>query len=349
MVVRKEPIGVVAAITPFNTPMMLNSWKIGPALALGNVVVLKPSPYTPFSALIMARCAAEAGIPDGVLNVVTGDQAAGERLTTHPLVGMVSFTGSEVTGRRVAGQAADSVKRVVLELGGKSANIIFGDVDLDDPRVVGSVVAGFTIHAGQVCALNTRILVEDSISEELVKRIVDRLGAMKVGDPADPDVSMGPLIRETQRERVENYIKLGVAEGATLVAVGGRPPDLSRGYFVEPTLFSDVRNDMQIAQDEIFGPVGVVIPFQGTDEAIKLANASRYGLAGAVWSADTRRAFVVAQSLRTGTVDINGGSGRSVIGPTPFGGYKHSGIGREHGEVGATEYLEYKTMTYPVG
>lgn len=348
--VRKEPVGVVAAITPFNFPLMLNISKIGPALALGNTVVLKPSPYTPMSALILGRLALEAGIPPGVLNVITGDASVGELLTTHPEVSMVTFTGSDGVGRQIMQQAAGSLKRVTLELGGKSANTIFADTDLDDPRLIGSILGGFTIHCGQGCSLTTRILVEEPIYDEVVSRAADAVARLRIGDPVDPDVNVGPLIRTAQRDRVEHYVQEGVDAGATLVAGGRRPPDLARGYFFEPTVFADVSNQMSIAQDEIFGPVGVFIRFNGLDEAVRIANDSRYGLGGAVWSADSRKAFDYATRVRTGGVSINGGTGspRPSTGPAPFGGYKHSGIGREHGKLGAEEFLEAKTMNYPI-
>lgn len=351
--VRKEPIGVVAAITPFNAPHLINMWKLAPALALGNTVVLKPSPYTPFSAVIVAKAAEKAGLPPGVVNIVTGDREAGELLTSHPLVDLVTFTGSDGVGRLIAAQAGSSLKRVVLELGGKSALVVFDDVDLDDPRIIGALVNGATSRAGQGCALTTRVLVESSIYDEVARRAVEALEKVKVGDPADATVKMGPLIRESQRARVENYIDIAKSEGAVLATGGKRPGHLDRGYFVEPTLFTGVRNDMRIAQEEVFGPVSVMIPFDGTEEAIAIANDSKFGLGGAVWSGNRRRAFEVADSLRTGTVNVNGGSGAGTSGPppfgAPFGGYKHSGLGREHGAVGASEFLEYKTVSYPIG
>jgi aldehyde dehydrogenase (NAD+) len=349
-VVRKEPVGVVAAITPFNTPVTLNLWKIAPALAMGNTMVLKPSPYTPLSALILARQAAEAGVPEGVLNAVTGGTDAGELLTTDPRVAMVTFTGSDVIGKKIMAQAAGSVKRVVLELGGKSALVVFADTDLDDPAFLGQLVGGFTSHCGQICAATTRILVEATIRDDVVERIVAGLEKLHIGDPSDPEVNFGPLIREGQRERVERYVEVGRSEGATLVYGGGRPTHLSKGYFVNPTLFVDVDNRMQIAQEEIFGPVAGVTTFKTTEEAIRLANDSRYGLFGAVWSGQRRRAFDVASAMRAGYVTANGGDGRGtvVIGEAPFGGYKHSGVGREHGTAGAHEFLEFKTLSYPI-
>ncbi|OBH50419.1 aldehyde dehydrogenase family protein [Mycobacterium sp. E2479] len=349
--VRKEPAGVIGAITPFNYPILLNMWKIGPALATGNTMVLKPSPYTPFSALILADAAAEADIPPGVFNVVTGGIDEARALTEHPDVAVVSFTGSNAIGREVMRQAAGTLKRVVLELGGKSPNIVFADADIDDPMLVMSLVMGFTVHAGQGCVLQTRLLVERPVYDAVADRIKNAIQAMKVGDPADPASEMGPLISAGQRDRVLGYVQSGVAERATLAFGGGRPAHLDRGFFVEPTLFTDVTNDMKIAREEIFGPVGVMIPFDGPDEAIAIANDTPYGLGGSVWSGDSVKAFEVAGALRAGYIHINGGdqSFGGPIGPAPFGGYKQSGIGREHGSAGADEYMEIKTMHYPVG
>ena len=349
--VRKEPAGVIGAITPFNYPILLNMWKIGPALATGNTMVLKPSPYTPFSALILADAAAEAGIPPGVFNVITGGIDEARALTEHPDVAVISFTGSNTIGREVMRQAAGTLKRVVLELGGKSPNIVFADADIDNPMLVMSLVMGFTVHAGQGCVLQTRLLVERPIYNEVAERINGAIQALKVGDPADPESEMGPLINAAQRDRVLGYIQSGLADGATLIAGGGRPAHLDRGFFIEPTLFTDVRNDMRIAREEIFGPVGVMIPFDGPEEAIAIANDTPYGLGGSVWSGDSVKAFEVAAALRAGYIHINGGdrSFGGPIGPAPFGGYKQSGIGREHGAAGADEYMEIKTMHYPVG
>jgi aldehyde dehydrogenase (NAD+) len=346
--VAKEPMGVVAAITPFNVPAPLSAWTAVPAMATGNSVILKPSPYTPLSALLLAQAADEAGLPPGVLNVVVGTKGVGEQLTTHPGVDAISFTGSDVIGRQVMAQASSTVKKVVLELGGKSANVIFADVDLDDPSVLMAAAFGFTASNGQGCALTTRILVERPAFGPLVDRLTATLGSMKVGQPHDPAVAIGPLIRESQRQRVEHYIDVGQNEGAKIVFGGGRP-DIPRGFYLEPTLFTDVDNSMTIAQDEIFGPVGVVIPFDDTAHAIRLANDSRYGLAASVWSNDTSRAFEVGKSIRAGFVTINGGDGTGM-GPlprAPFGGYKHSGVGRCLGEAAFDEFVELKTMHWP--
>lgn len=286
------------------------------------------------------------GLPPGVLNIITGDADAGRTLTRHPDVDIVSFTGSDTVGRTVYQQGAESFKKVVLELGGKSANILLDDADLD--RVIESVLAGFLTHAGQGCALMTRILVHRSLHDELVGRVKAALDYIQVGDPADPAVTMGPLIREVQRERVEALIRTGIDEGAQLAHGGGRPAGRDRGYFVEPTLFVGVDNAMTIARSELFGPVAVVIPFDDDAEAVALANDSAYGLSGGVWSADPIRAYAVAEQLRTGMVVINGGGG-GLSPHGPFGGYKHSGLGREFGAHGLSEFLQHKTIQWPVG
>ncbi|CAJ1587068.1 aldehyde dehydrogenase family protein [[Mycobacterium] wendilense] len=344
--VLREPYGVAALITAFNFPFLLNLAKVGPALAAGCTAVLKSSPYTPLEALLLGEIAEAAGLPPGTLNIVTGDLAAGERLTTHPDVDIVSFTGSDTVGRKVYAQGAATIKKVVLELGGKSANIILDDADLD--KALESVLAGIVTHAGQGCALLTRILVHESLHDDLVNRIVGVLGFIGVGDPSDPATMMGPLIRDVQRQRVEALIAAGVEEGAQIAFGGKRPAHLDRGYFLEPTLFVGVDNGMRIAQEEFFGPVGVVIPFRDDAEAVRIANDSRYGLAGGVWSADPVRAAEVARKLRTGMVVINGGGG-GLNPAAPFGGYKQSGIGREFGEFGLSEFLQHKALQWPVG
>ncbi|BBZ01710.1 aldehyde dehydrogenase [Mycolicibacterium chitae] len=342
----REPYGVAALITAFNFPFLLNLAKVGPALAAGCTAVLKSSPYTPLEALVLGEVAEAAGLPPGTLNIVTGDIDAGQRLTQHPDVDIVSFTGSDTVGRKVYAQGAESIKKVVLELGGKSANIILDDADLD--KVLESVLAGIITHAGQGCALLTRILVHESLHDELIARIVGVLGFIGVGDPSDPATVMGPLIRDVQRQRVEELIASGVAQGAEIAFGGKRPAHLDRGYYLEPTLFVGVDNGMRIAQEEFFGPVGVVIPFRDDADAVRIANDSRYGLAGGVWSADPVRAAEVARKLRTGMVVINGGGGGLNPG-APFGGYKQSGIGREFGEFGLSEYLQHKALQWPVG
>ena len=344
-VVLREPYGVAALVTAFNFPFFLNLFKTGPALAAGCTVVLKSSPYTPLEALVIGEVAEAAGLPPGVLNIITGDIDAGEALTRHPDVDIVSFTGSDVVGRKVYGQGAETLKKVVLELGGKSANIILDDVDLD--KVLQSVLGGFITHAGQGCALFTRILVHSSLHDELVARVKATLDFITVGDPADPSVMMGPLIREAQRARVEAFVRSGLDDGAQLAYGGGRPAHLDKGFFVEPTLFVGVDNSMKVARNEVFGPVGVVIPFRDEQEAIDIANDSDYGLAAGVWSGDPVRALGVARQVRAGMVVLNGGGGG--YNPTaPFGGYKQSGIGREIGEYGLAEFLQHKAIHWPV-
>ena len=345
-VVERAPYGVAALITAFNFPFLLNLAKLAPALAAGCTAVLKSSPYTPLEALVLGEVAEAAGLPPGTLNIVTGDIAAGEALTRHPGVDIVSFTGSDTVGRKVYAQGADTMKKVVLELGGKSANIILDDTDLD--KVLENVLAGIITHAGQGCALLTRILVHESLHDDLVARIVGTLGFISVGDPADPATMMGPLIRDVQRRRVEELIASGVEQGAQIAFGGKRPAHLDRGFFLEPTLFVGVDNRMRIAQEEFFGPVGVVIPFRDDDDAVRIANDSRYGLAGGVWSADPQRAAAVARRLRTGMVVINGGGG-GLNPASPFGGFKYSGIGREFGAYGLSEYLQHRALQWPVG
>jgi aldehyde dehydrogenase (NAD+) len=342
----KEPVGVVAAITPFNFPLYLNLVKVVPALAVGCTVILKPSPLTPLEAFALGHIADEVGLPPGVLNVVTGDAAASEHLTTHDGVDMVSFTGSDAVGKLIMGQAAQGLKKVLLELGGKSPNIVFEGSDLD--KFAAGAATGFTIHAGQGCALPTRILAQRSVYDDVVAKVTAALGKVKVGDPNEPGVMMGPLIREAQRERVESYVAAGTAEGARIACGGARPAGIDRGYFFEPTLFADVDSSMTVAQDEIFGPVAVAIAFDDEDDAVRIANDTRYGLAASVWHPDAVRAFELAQRIKAGTVSINGGGGGPHLWG-PFGGYKQSGIGREFGDYGLLEYTQLKTVSWAAG
>ncbi|TWH24629.1 acyl-CoA reductase-like NAD-dependent aldehyde dehydrogenase [Rhodococcus rhodochrous J45] len=342
-VVLREPAGVAALISAYNFPLFLNIMKVAPALAAGCTAVLKPAPTTPLEALILGTIAEEAGLPPGVLNIVTGDTEAGRELTTSRDVDLVSFTGSDTVGRAVYEQAAPTLKKVVLELGGKSANIICEDADL--AKVAESVIGNMVTHSGQGCSLFTRTLVHRSRYDELVAYVTAGLGTITVGDPADPSVMMGPLISEAQRTKVEKLIARGVEEGAKIAFGGGRPAGLDKGYFVEPTLFVDVDNSMDIAQKEFFGPVGVIIPFDDDDHAVRLANESEFGLGGSVFAADPARAYGIAKRIRTGFVSINGGGG-GVTPHVPFGGYKQSGLGREWGAAGLDEYLETKAVTW---
>jgi aldehyde dehydrogenase (NAD+) len=345
-VVRREPIGVVAAITAFNYPVLLNLMKVGPALAAGCTVVLRPSPLTPLSALLLGEAAVEAGLPDGVLNVITGDLDVSNLLTSDPDVDMVSFTGSDAVGKLILAQAAPTVKKVVLELGGKSVNLIARDADLDAAAV--HAVLNFTRHAGQGCAAFTRILAHDEIHDELVDRMLTRMKSIVVGDPTDESTEMGPLITAQQRNRVLSYIASGQTEGAKVAFGGEATAGMPVGYFVDPTLFVGADNSMRIAREEIFGPVGVVIPFRDDNEAVAIANDSPYGLSGSIWTSDSARGYALATRLRTGMVHINGvGGGANPY--SPFGGYKHSGIGREWGEAGFDEYFETKSINWPAG
>jgi aldehyde dehydrogenase (NAD+) len=342
-VVRSEPSGVVAAITPYNFPLLENVMKIGPALAAGNTVVLKPSPFTPYTALLLAGAAQRADLPPGVLNVVTGGADVGAALTTDPRVDLVSFTGSDAVGARILAAAAPRLTKVLLELGGKSALIVRADADLELAARIGA--QNITTHAGQGCALLTRHLVHDSVHDDYCARIGSLLGRAPVGDPRDPATSVGPLIRPAARDRVESYVASALSCGARVVTGAARPEGLEGGWFYRPTVLADVENSWPVAREEIFGPVGVVIGFDTDDEAVALANDSPYGLAGHVVSADTGRAFDIACRLRTGSVDLNGGPGYTNP-DVPFGGVKRSGLGRENGAEGLNEYVQTKTIKY---
>jgi len=345
-VVWKEPVGVVGAITPWNFPLQVNLAKVGPAFAAGNSVVLKPAPDTPWVASFIAKVVAEyTDIPAGIFNVVSSaDPAAvGEVLTGDPRVDLVTFTGSTGVGRRIMAAGAETVKKVFLELGGKSANIL-----LDDANFEASLGFAGTVctHSGQGCAIMTRLLLPRSRYEEGVELAKASFEAVKYGDPTEIQNMAGPLINARQRERVLGYIEKGVSEGARLLVGGKRPAHLPRGYYVEPTLFADVDNSMTIAQEEIFGPVLAIIPYEDDDDAVRIANDSIYGLSGSVASASDERALAVARRIRTGTLSVNGGMWFHV--DTPFGGYKQSGVGRENGQMGFEEHLETKVMALPL-
>ena len=342
----RDPVGVVAAITPYNFPLFLNLGKIVPAMVVGCTVVLKPSPYTPLEALVLGEMAEEAGLPPGVLNIVTGAVAVGEALTTDPRVDLVTFTGSDTVGAAIQAQSAPTLKRVLLELGGKSALIVRPDADLEQAAIAG--LMGFTIHSGQGCALLTRHIVHDSVRAQYVEQVRAMASQIKVGNPSDPGTGMGPLIREAARTRTERYVEVALAEGARLVTGGRRPAGLDRGFFFEPTLFDDVRNNHRIAQEEVFGPVGIVIGYDSDEEAIDLANDSEFGLSGGIYSADVGRAYEMALALRTGGVSINGGGGR-MSSHAPFGGVKRSGYGREYGVEGLNEFTNIKTIAFRGG
>jgi len=335
--VTREPIGVVACITPFNFPMTNCAGKMGAALACGNTVVVKPAPADPLG--VAALCRIVAGVlPPGVLNFVGGQgPEIGEALVLAPEVDMISFTGSSAVGARIREAVAPRMTRVLLELGGKSPNIVFADAD--PAAALAGAMQPWTFHTGQACIAGTRLLVEEAIYDDFAARLAAAGRVLRVGDPRAPGTAVGPLVSAAQRARVERYIAQGVAEGATLACGGKRPPHLARGYYVEPTLFTGVRNDMVIAREEIFGPVISASPFRDEAEAIALANDSDYGLYGYVWTRDPERALRVARALRTGTVQVNG----SPLNPdAPFGGYKRSGIGRDGGRWALAAYSELK-------
>ena len=338
----REPVGVVGAITPWNYPLHQITLKVAPALAAGCTVVLKPSEVAPFNAFMLAEAAASAGLPAGVLNIVTGyGAAAGEALVRHPGVDMISFTGSTRAGKRISEIAAQSVKRVALELGGKSASVILDDADL--AQAVKSTLNGCYLNSGQTCTALTRMLVPQSKYDEAAKIAAEIAAGFSVGDPLAESTRLGPLTSKAQLERVRGYISKGLAEGAELVAGGAEPPEgvPPGGYYVRPTVFGKVRNDMTIAQEEIFGPVLSIIAYRDEEDAVRIANDTVYGLAGAVWSKDEARAQRVARRIRAGQIDINGGAFNMNA---PFGGFKQSGHGREAGIYGLEEFLEYKSL-----
>jgi acyl-CoA reductase-like NAD-dependent aldehyde dehydrogenase len=338
---RYEAKGVIAIITPWNSPLTLTSWKLAPALAAGCTAVIKPSEFTSPSAVLFAKLFKEAGFPDGVVNVVTGFGAdVGVPLVDHPQVAHVGFTGGEAAGRSIYEAAARGLKSVTLELGGKSPNIVFDDADLD--QAVKGVVSGIFAAAGQTCIAGSRLLVQESIHDAFVARLIDFVKDAKLGDPTAPDTQIGPIATKPQLEKILNYIAIAKAEGARCVLGGKQRSDLGAGWFVEPTIFTQVNNQMRIAQEEVFGPILSVIPFKDEADAIRIGNDVLYGLAAGVWTQSLHRSMLMADKLKAGTVWIN--NYRATSFTTPFGGYKRSGIGRESGVDAIKEYLETKSV-----
>lgn len=341
-IVRQAPVGVVAAIVPWNTPHSAFMIKLAPALLTGCTVVAKPSPETALDGLLLAEIFAEAELPDGVLNVIPAGAESGEHLVSHPGVDKVTFTGSTAAGMRIGSICGGAIRRFSLELGGKSAAIILDDADIS--AVVNGLRFASFLNSGQVCTNQTRILAPRHRYTEVVDALCGMVSTMTVGDPANPATEIGPLVSQRQRERVERYIDIGVKQGATIACGGGRPSSQSAGWFVEPTVFCDVDNSMTIAQEEIFGPVVAVLPYESDDHAVKLANASRYGLGGGVWTSSVERGTKLARRVRTGQMAINGAISEVTA---PFGGFKQSGIGREAGPEGLLNYVELQTIACP--
>jgi acyl-CoA reductase-like NAD-dependent aldehyde dehydrogenase len=331
----REPVGVVAAIVPWNFPLMIGMWKIAPALACGCTVVLKPAEITPLSALRIGELSLEAGVPPGVFNIVPGfGRSAGQALVDHPDVDKVTFTGSPAVGRQILAGAAGNLKRVTLELGGKSANVIFADADLD--AAVKAAASGIFFNTGQVCSAGSRVLVQDAVYDEVVARLAARAKAVRVGAPSDRSTAMGPIVSQAQMQRVLDYVDIGVREGATLVTGGSRVGN--RGYFVSPTVFADVGHDMRISQEEIFGPVVSILRFSDEADALRKANGTRYSLAAGIWSRDIGRVHRFAKAVKAGTVWINTYGYTDVR--LPWGGARDSGFGREHGDAAIENFTE---------
>lgn len=345
---RQEPLGVVAVITPWNSPLMLLAWKLAPALAAGCTVVIKPSEFTSASTLELVQLLNEVGFPPGVVNVVTGfGNEVGSALVSHPLVKKITFTGADATGRRINEQAARDFKHVSLELGGKSPNIVFDDANIDD--AVNGAVSGIFAATGQTCIAGSRLLVQDGIYDEVVDRVVKLAETARMGDPMEAETQVGPITTRPQYEKVLNYIDIAQGEGAKLV-LGGKPavrPECGNGWFIEPTIFTNVDNRMRIAQEEVFGPVLSVIRFRDEEHAIEIANDVRFGLGAGVWTSDIGRAFRMAERIQSGTVWVN--TYRAVSYMSPFGGYKDSGIGRENGIDAINDYLQTKSVWINIG
>ena len=335
----REPIGVCAGITPWNFPLIMAAWKIAPALAAGNCVVLKPASVTPVTSLMLAEICTAAGVPAGAVNVISGPGgSAGEELATHPDIGKVAFTGSTEVGRRIMQLGAGTLKKVTLELGGKSPNIILPDANLDTAAL--GALFGTFMHQGQICESGTRVLVHESIHDVFVEKMIAGIKRIAIGDTMNMMTTLGPLVSAAQRDTVEKYVAVGNEQGAKCVAGGKRPSNMPKGYYYEPTIFDAVDNKMRIAQEEIFGPVVAVIRYKDEDEAVRLANDSVYGLGGAVWSQNKDRAVALARRIETGTVWVN--DYHMINLRFPFGGYKQSGVGRELGKWGLAEYHELK-------
>jgi betaine-aldehyde dehydrogenase len=343
VIVRREPVGVVAAIVPWNVPQFVTMSKLAPALLTGCTMVLKPAPETPLDAYLLADILDEAGVPAGVVNIVPAGREAGEHLVRHAGIDKVAFTGSTAAGRRIASICGEQLKRCSLELGGKSAAIVLDDADLT--LTMQGLRFASLMNNGQACVAQTRILASRQRYGEVVDALAGLVEGMKVGDPTDPTTDIGPLVAERQQERVEKYIALGQEEGARVVVGGsGRPAGFDRGWYVRPTVFADATNDMRIAREEIFGPVLTVIPFESVDDAVRIANDSEYGLAGSVWTADIDQGLDIARRVRTGTYGVNQYTMDFVA---PFGGYKASGVGREFGKEGIEHYTEIKSIVPP--
>jgi acyl-CoA reductase-like NAD-dependent aldehyde dehydrogenase len=338
-VLRHEPVGVVAAVVPWNAPLFAAATKLGPALLAGCTVVLKPSPETPLDSMVLAEVAAEAGLPEGVLSVLPADREVSEYLVGHPGIDKVAFTGSVPAGKRIMEVAAANLSRITLELGGKSAAIVLDDADLD--TVVSGILSRSFVNNGQICVALTRVLVSRTRYDEVAQALTNAVGALRVGPQHDPETQVGPLVSRRQQQRNLDYIRSAQEEGAKVLVGGGVPGGLEQGCFVEPTLLGDVHNGMRVAQEEIFGPVVCLIPFTDEDEAVRIANDSDYGLAGTVFTADVERGLALARRIRSGTLGVNCGR----IDPlAPFGGFKNSGLGREFGTEGLRAYLEVKTI-----